>query len=360
MKKTKLIKIFIILSAIIIITRFFFSPSSDKVSREKNLALSIDRAVENCLKSFDIQEKWIKKKIIKGNNIDKNIKEVRVPKDLPFAVINLALTNAVIDSGGLIIEGKELIQSKRLIITAGYNKIVADSLILIKDRKLIHKKGEIAIIIDDFGTDSGELIEKYLKFPEKITFSIIPGNKYSKEIGESASKNEKEVIIHLPMESHEPLEKEEKIILMEKMNRIGITSIINASSKELPMAKGLSNHMGSKATENAVLMKNLAEVLRRKKMFFIDSRTTNNSKAFEVFKKSRARVLKRDIFLDNEETREFILAQLNELMQTARDNGKAIGIGHATKGLTYLLLSEEMPKIQRKGYDFVFVSELLE
>ena len=78
-------------------------------------------------------------------------------------------------------------------------------------------------------------------------------SKYSKEIGESASKNGKEVIIHLPMESHEPIEKEEKILLKENMNRKNVANLLSISSQELKMAKGLSSHMGSKATENAIL-----------------------------------------------------------------------------------------------------------
>ncbi len=361
MNKSKLLKIFLFIFFFFIAIKYFIGTPDEEISKEKNLVLSIDKAVEDCLKAFDIQDNWINRKVIKINNdINKKILIVRIPKDLAFSVFNLALTRAVTDSGGLIIEGKELTTSKGLILTAGYDNIVIDSLILKKDAKLTHKKGKIAIIIDDFGSDNGEIVEKYLNLLDKITFSVIPGNKYSKEIGESASKNEKEVIIHLPMESHEPLENEEKILLKDKMNRKNVENIIKISSQELPMAKGLSSHMGSKATEDAVLMKILADELRRKKMYFIDSFTTENSKAFEVCKKSRVKVLKRDIFIDHEENNEFILSQLKKLMETARNNGKAIGIGHVTKEITFEILSKEMPKIQNKGYEFVFVSELLE
>ena len=44
----------------------------------------------------------------------------------------------------------------------------------------------------------------------------------------------------------------------------------------------------------------------------------------------------------------------------AKENGKVVGIGHATKEITLNILKEEIPKIHRKGYEFVFVSELLE
>jgi len=366
MKRLKLTIFFLFISFIILIIKNLTAPSSLKNSEERriNLALSIDNAVEDCLREYGIQEKWIITNTIqdRNNNIKKNIKSIRIPKDLPIPVLNLAITKAVIGSGGEIIEGKEITSRNRLIITAGYDNVVVDSLILTKDEKLTHKKGKIAIIIDDFGSDNGKIIEQYLEFPEIITFSIIPGNKYSKEIGESASKEGYEVIVHLPMESKIPPDRNEKILLKDQMSRKDIEKIVDMSINELPMAKGLSNHMGSKATENAVLMKDLAEVLRRKKLFFVDSFTSTKSKAFEVFEKSKVRVSKRDVFLDNKEEvkEEFIVAQLDECMKIASEKGKVIGIGHATKEVTCEVLREEMPKIHKKGYEFVFASEILE
>ncbi|NVM02854.1 MAG: divergent polysaccharide deacetylase family protein [Candidatus Helarchaeota archaeon] len=363
MKRLKLTVLFLCISFIILIIKYLSSSSILKYSEERriNLALSIDKAVEYCLKEYDINEKWIRRNVIQhtDNNIRKNIKWIRIPEDLPLPVLNLAIAKAVIDSGGRIIEGKEITRRNRLIITAGYDNIVVDSLILTKDKDLTYKKGKIAIIIDDFGGDNGKIVEEYLEFPEIITFSIIPGNKYSKEIGESASKRGYEVMVHLPMESKTSPKKNEKILLKDKMSRRDVERIINMSMDELPMAEGLSNHMGSKATENATLMKYLAEVLKRKKLYFIDCLTSTKSRAFDVFRKSKIRVLKRDVFLDNEENEELILAQLDELMRIAKKNGKAIGIGHATKDITRRVLRKEMPEIYKKGYEFVSASEIL-
>jgi len=364
MKRLKLTIFFLCVSFIILIIKYLSSSSILNYSEERqvNLASSIDQAVEYCLKEYDIRENWIRRNVVqhKKDNMRKNIKWIRIPEDLPFTVLNLAIAKAVIDSGGRIIEGKEIARRNRLIITAGFGNVVVDSLILTKDKDLTHKKGKIAIIIDDFGDDNGKTVEEYLKFPEVITFSIIPGNKYSKEIGESASRRGYEVIVHLPMESKTSPKKNEKILLKDKMSRKDVQRIINISMDELPIAKGLSNHMGSKATENATLMKYLAEVLKRKKLYFIDSFTSTRSRAFDVFKKSKVRVLKRDVFLDNEENEELILAQLDELMRIAAKKGKAIGIGHATKEITCSILRRKMPEIYKKGYEFVSASEILE
>ncbi len=184
MKRLKLTIFFLFISFIILIIKSLTGPSDLKDSEERRISLaeSIDNAVEDCLKEYDIQEKWIRRNTIqdRNNNIEKNIKSIRIPDDLSIPVLNLSITKAVIGSGGRIIEGNEITNRNRLIITVGYDNVVVDSLILTKDKKLTHKKGKIAIIIDDFGSDNGNIIEEYLKFPEIITFSIIPGNKYSK------------------------------------------------------------------------------------------------------------------------------------------------------------------------------------
>lgn len=363
MKKLKITLIFISIVFIVYIVKNISDFFGNRISEEQemNLALSIDRAIEECLKVYDIQDSWIKRSVItsKNSDINRNVKLIKVPKDLPFSIINLAITKSVSDSGGKIFTGEEVSKGNRLIVTAGYDDIVVDSLVLIRDGKLTYKKGKIALIIDDFGNDNSEVIKEYLRFPEKITFAVIPGNKYSKEIGKSAFENGFEVIIHLPMESEQPQEKVESILLKGKMDRKNVEKIINLSVKELPMARGISNHMGSKTTEDAVSMKLLADVLKRKGFYFVDCLTSDKSRAFEVFKKSKMKVLKRDVFLDDEENESIILSQLNELTKVAKGNGKAVGIGHSTKGITLKILQREIPKMCKKGYEFVFVSEIL-
>ena len=326
--------------------------------KEKNKAAAINGAVEQCLDDFGFKKEWVRRKVIKNKTVKKHLKLVKVPIDLPFPILNLAIKSAVADSGGMIFSGREISGKNRLILTIGYENVTVDSIVLTKDRKLTHKKGKIALIIDDFGTNKAEILERYLKLPEKITFSIIPGSKYAEEIGRLALKSGKEVLIHLPMESHEAPEKNEKILLKNNSKKRDAEKLINLCIKELPMAKGFSNHMGSKATENAVLMKYVADILRKKHLYFVDSRTSELSRAYEVFRKSRNKVLKRDVFLDNVETEEFILSQLEELMRIASENGSAVGIGHETKEITYGVLQKEIPRMLRKGYELIFISEM--
>ncbi|MCM8780086.1 MAG: divergent polysaccharide deacetylase family protein, partial [Candidatus Omnitrophica bacterium] len=61
---------------------------------------------------------------------------------------------------------------------------------------------------------------------------------------------------------------------------------------------------------------------------------------------------------DNESDPAYIRAQLQELKDLAQSRGWAIGIGHARKA-TLEVLKEEMPKLQKEGFKFVKISELV-
>jgi hypothetical protein len=66
----------------------------------------------------------------------------------------------------------------------------------------------------------------------------------------------------------------------------------------------------------------------------------------------------RDVFLDNREEPEYIMGQINKLKNIAKVYGRAIGIGHDRK-VTLEVLKGAMPELEKEGYKFVFVSELL-
>ncbi len=69
-------------------------------------------------------------------------------------------------------------------------------------------------------------------------------------------------------------------------------------------------------------------------------------------------LVKRDVFLDNQENPAYIKGQIDKLKMKAKRHGRAIGICHDRK-VTLETLKEIMPQLEREGYKFVFVSELV-
>lgn len=217
-------------------------------------------------------------------------------------------------------------------------------------------KGKIAIVIDDFGYNLNNLkMLEEMKYP--LTASVLPNLKYSGEISDALHGLGFEIILHLPMEPYENFPLEEETI-KTSMNDAQITNIINKSLSSIPHVLGVSNHMGSKATSDRRVMGVTFKHLKSKRMYFLDSFVTSKSVCQEMAIQTGIGFARRDVFLDNNNKPEYIRGQLYKLKAKARRDKKAIGIGHDRKN-TLLVLKEIMPEFAEEGYQFVFVSDII-
>lgn len=217
-------------------------------------------------------------------------------------------------------------------------------------------KGRIAIVIDDWGYNLNNLdILDQIKYP--LTISILPNLSYSRKTAEELQKRGLEIILHLPMEPKEKYRLEKNTIMIS-MSEGNIKNIIEQDLNNIIYAKGASNHMGSRATEDSGIMEIVFKQLKKRHLYFLDSLVSSNSICYDLAKKMNLRFAKRDVFLDNKEEPEYIKQQIYKLKTRARIYGQAIGIGHNQK-TTLEVLKEVIPSIEKEGYKFVFVSELV-
>mgnify|MGYP006086001207 FL=1 len=219
-------------------------------------------------------------------------------------------------------------------------------------------RGVIGIVIDDFGYRNDEISDGFLELDARLTYAIIPGHRYSTSFGEKAVESGHEVIVHMPMENTGKTYGEEDFVLMTAMDNETIQRRLNSAIEEIPTAIGMNNHQGSKASADQNIMSNVAKVMKERGFFFLDSRTTIETigeTTMEVFGVPTAR---RNIFLDNEDDEEKIEKQLMKLVKRSEEVGSAIGIGHV-KPKTLNVLSDQIPKLKKKGYKFEFVSNML-
>ena len=219
-------------------------------------------------------------------------------------------------------------------------------------------RGVIGLIIDDFGYRNDHVSNGFLQLPGKLTYAIIPGHDYSQLFSKKAYDAGYEIIVHLPMENIGKTYGEEEYVLMSYFQDDEIKNRINKEFDLLPESIGLNNHQGSRGTADSRVMTLVAGVIKEKKKFFIDSRTTNNSLAETTMRKYGVPTNKRDVFLDNELDEEKIKIQLLELADVSEEKGIAIGIGHV-KPQTLNVLAKEIPVLQEKGFRFEFVSNLV-
>ncbi len=197
---------------------------------------------------------------------------------------------------------------------------------------------------------------------ERLTFSVIPGHRYSRILADEAARSGHEVIIHMPMEPENYNGRdEEEFILLYGMEENEALARIRRAFQELPQAVGMNNHEGSLATLDTVLLDVLAAALESRKMYFVDSYTTPDTRALDIMQARDVPSMGRHVFLDNVDEPDYIRRQLAKLADRAENTGVAIGIGHVgTSHLNTLdVLAEEIPRLKDQGFEFVYISELL-
>jgi uncharacterized protein len=215
----------------------------------------------------------------------------------------------------------------------------------------------LAIIVDDLGVDRGAA-EALLALPFPLTVSVIPHLPHSSEIAEEAFRRGDQVLLHLPMEA-ESETRHESVELRVGMSSQQVESALSGMLDTVPHAVGVNNHQGSRATADATLMLELMPALRQRRLFFIDSRTTTATVAYDVAENSGVRAASRKVFLDDTPTKEAVSAQLRQAARDATRNGFAIAIGHPHPA-TMAALGSMLPELESRGIRLVFASDVVQ
>lgn len=216
---------------------------------------------------------------------------------------------------------------------------------------------KLAIILDDMGNDS-RVAEEVFDLPYPLTISVLPNHEHSQEIAREAERRGYQVMLHLPMQAVST-EKPEAQELRPGMRAPEVSRLVNQFLQDIPGAVGVNNHQGSEATSDPALMRELMPVLRDHHLFYIDSRTTAATVAYETAQNSRVPSAFRNVpFLDDVTEVGAVRKQLELALRGAREKGEAVAIGHPHPA-TLQALREVLPNAQSEGVRLTFASQLV-
>jgi hypothetical protein len=317
-----------------------------RLSQEEKLRLATDRVLD----SFGISVHAIK---YRGND-----REVRVPANVPPAVVYQSLHRRIRELGGQIENGSEDLRTGVNALTYSFSGKKLGSIKLIPEPKLRRGAGRIAIIIDDFGYNRAEVYSGFFALPYPITYSVIPGLPHSQEVARRLQQQGKAIMIHLPMEPLEGRVEDSEFTLYTRLSENEIRGRVRKAVGELPQARGLNNHMGSLATVDGRLLRPALEEIRQANLFFIDSRTNPDTQAHILAKQLGLRTALNDLFLDANSDEDWISDKMMQLADRAAQKGWAIGIGHPNTN-TLRVLRELGPVLQQRGFQFVPAIDLV-
>jgi len=219
-------------------------------------------------------------------------------------------------------------------------------------------QASIALIIDDLGNQYSHDSEA-IDLPGKVSCAFLPYAPFTRSLAEKAYASRKEVMLHLPMQAvnEEPREAGE---LTLDMTRRQFNRTLQGDLDAVPHVSGINNHKGSLLTRHPGHMAWLMQDMSRQGgLFFVDSRTTAATVARQLAAEYRIPSIDRKVFLDNVQTTSAIQEQFRRLLDIARREGSALGIGHPHEE-TLAVLRQELPRLADYNIRLVSVSRLIE
>ncbi|MEA5444969.1 divergent polysaccharide deacetylase family protein [Gammaproteobacteria bacterium AB-CW1] len=217
----------------------------------------------------------------------------------------------------------------------------------------------MAVIIDDLG-DRLLLDRRAVDLPVPLSCAILPHTPHARRVASDCAENGKEVMLHLPLQAKENNQLLGPGRLELDMDEATFRETFRRSLASVPGVRGVNNHMGSLLTRHPGAMAWLMEELREAGLFFIDSRTTPHSVAYDVAREHAVPAGRRDIFLDRSRDPAEIEAALDRAIRIAHQRGEVVVIGHPYPE-TLEVLEARLPWLETEsGVELINASALLE
>ncbi|MFC4351430.1 divergent polysaccharide deacetylase family protein [Fodinicurvata halophila] len=215
----------------------------------------------------------------------------------------------------------------------------------------------IAVIIDDMGLNRSAA-RRAAELPPPFTLAYLSyAENVEKLISDSRARGH-EIMLHLPMEPmNGEIDSGPRTLLSEQAYEERQQDLVWALER-FGEYVGVNNHMGSRLTANRDAMKQVLAEVKERGLLFVDSRTSAETVALDVARELGVPSIGRDVFLDHEQSREFIEAQLAHLEDIARKRGSAVGIAHP-HDVTLEVLSEWQSDLKERGFTLVPVSDIV-
>lgn len=205
----------------------------------------------------------------------------------------------------------------------------------------------VALIIDDLGYDRAAA-ERLLELGAPLTFAVLPHSPHQVAIARAAHARGIEVMLHLPMEPMEyPDVNPGPGTLLASMTADELLRTLEDDLRAVPHVSGVNNHMGSRLTTRSEQIYQVFTVLKRRNLYFVDSRTTDETVCRPSARLFQLPFAQRDVFLDHAHDAAAIRRQIREVVRIARQKGEAVAIGHPHPA-TLAVLREELPELRRQ------------
>jgi polysaccharide deacetylase 2 family uncharacterized protein YibQ len=205
---------------------------------------------------------------------------------------------------------------------------------------------EVAILIDDMGYDPA-IDNALLSLDAPVSFAFLPGAPHTEKLAGRAFKMGRDILVHLPLEPLNSGIDPGPGALRLGMSPDAMLAMLKKDLNAVPHATGVNNHMGSRFTADRKAMEFILKEIRSRGLFFVDSKTTRDSVAYQVAREMGVPSAARSVFLDDDRNPAAIKKELDIAVMLAKRGRGVIAIGHPFPN-TMRVLHEELPVLKEK------------
>lgn len=218
-------------------------------------------------------------------------------------------------------------------------------------------RAKLAFVFDDAGHNLNQL-EKFVSLPFPVTIAVLPQLPHSKECAARVRAAGKEVILHQPMQAVNLNVNPGPGAVTPEMTGGQIAAVIRENVAEIGPVRGINNHEGSLICEDEMRIGSVLQTVSDLGIYFLDSRTTSQSRVPQAAMSLGLSYYERNVFLDNTKNRADILAEIVKGVGIANRTGAVILIGHVwSADILPGILLELYPILAEKGYTLTSVSD---
>ncbi|MDD2332058.1 MAG: divergent polysaccharide deacetylase family protein [Candidatus Cloacimonetes bacterium] len=332
--------------------------SQGQASKEQP-TVNLDETLAEIARKLEVPEKSLRRRA-SDNKISYSIPID--PNTLDLNYVNVLIKTEVEKAGGELVTGTETSKSQKLSILHKASQKTYDLDIFYDEKTYSGRVPDkaIAIVVDDFGDIEGDLLDGFFALDKNICFAIMPDTPHGVTTMQRAHSQGRETLIHIPMEpvgypKNNPGEK--AIFVQHSPHEIEhrLTGFIN----ELPNCIGANNHMGSLATADEGVMQVVMNVLRKNKLYFLDSRTTQVSVAYSVAQKTHIPAYRNDIFLDAPNLSQPTFdSKIDQILFISQERSQVVAITHCHTRNHLNYLSKMVSRLKAEGFKIVPLSKL--
>jgi polysaccharide deacetylase 2 family uncharacterized protein YibQ len=201
-------------------------------------------------------------------------------------------------------------------------------------------------------------LEAFLRLPFPLTIAVLPGLPNSEKAARAVRAAGKELILHQPMQAIGGQNPGPGAIRLG-MSQAEVERIVEANLATVPGAVGINNHMGSAATADLGIMEAVAEVAKKRGIYYLDSRTTSDTAVPIAVRREGIRYWERDVFLDNTPDRASITRAVEDGKKRALLHRPAVMIGHVWSAELAQTLTDLYPQLVSEGFSLSTISRFM-